>query len=459
MKQLRPRWSGPLNCPIEQGFFGLSKVEARLGRITLRVLRDGRRFTVDVASDGEGLVSHAGAGLLAEAADRLGLTAALSEGLAGMRERRGGAERGPGGGGLAGVLARRGGRPGRPRARRRAGAPVRAVGPLAALRAVREQEPLFGAVASAATAFRVVAAIAADPARHGALREARARARANAWNAGARPQRIVIDIDATLITAHSDKDGAAGTFRGGFGFHPLLADLDETREALAGVLRPGNAGANTASDHLRVLDLALEQLGQVDTAAAIVVRTDSAAATHQFTDELRAAQINFVMGYDLTEAVRAAILTLPEAAWAPAIGQDGEDRDGAWVAEISARLDLSTWPDGTRVIVRRERPHPGAQLSFTDHDGHRFLATLTDLAGDAVELERLHRARASAEDRIRAAKQTGLENLPFRDFNHNAIWLELSLIAQDLTAWTQHLTLDGELARCEPKTLRYEVVP
>jgi hypothetical protein len=405
----------------------------------LRVQRDGRRFTVEVASDGAGLVSHAGAGLLAEAADRLGLTAALSEGLAGMRERRGGHDPGRVVRDLAVMLADGG-------------------DCLADLRAVREQEPLFGPVASDATAFRVVAAIAADPALLGALREARARARANAWNAGARPQRIVIDIDATLITSHSDKDGAAGTFRGGFGFHPLLAYLDETREALAAVLRPGNAGANTASDHLRVLDLALEQLGQVDAAGAIVVRTDSAAATHQFTDELREAHITFVMGYDLTEPVRAAILTLPEAAWAPAIGQDGSPREGAWVAEITDRLDVGTWPDGTRVIVRRERPHPGAQLSFTDHDGHRFVATLTDLDGDPVELERLHRARASAEDRIRAAKQTGLENLPFRDFDHNAIWLELSLIAQDLTAWTQHLALDGELARCEPKTLRYRLL-
>jgi Transposase DDE domain group 1 len=403
------------------------------------VQRDGRRFTVEVASDGEGLVSHAGAGLLAEVADRLGLTAALSEGLAGMRERRGGHDPGRVVRDLAVMLADGG-------------------DCLADLRAVREQEPLFGAVASDATAFRVVAAIAADPVLLGALREARARARANAWNAGARPKRIVIDIDATLITAHSDKDGAAGTFRGGFGFHPLLAYLDETREALAGVLRPGNAGANTAADHLRVLDLALEQLGQVDAAGPIVVRTDSAGATHQFTDELRAAHINFVMGYDLTEPVRAAILTLPEAAWAPAIGQDGAPREGAWVAEITDRLDLATWPDGTRVIVRRERPHPGAQLSFTDHDGHRFLATLTDLDGDPVELECLHRARASAEDRIRAAKQTGLENLPFRDLGHNAVWLELSLIAQDLTAWTQHLTLDGELARCEPKALRYRLL-
>jgi hypothetical protein len=405
----------------------------------LRVSRNGRRFTVEVASDGEGVVSHAGAALLAEAADRLGLTRALSGDLAPMRQRRGGHDPGRVVRDLAVMLADGG-------------------DCLSDLRAVRDQQPLFGAVASNATAFRVIDEIARDPALVAAVRDARACARARAWAAGAAPERIIIDIDATLITAHSDKDGAAGTFKGGFGFHPLLAYLDETREALAGVLRPGNAGANTASDHLRVLDLALEQLGQTDASGPIVVRTDSAAATHQFTDELRAAQINFVMGYDLTEAVRAAILTLPEAAWAPAIGQDGENRDGAWVAEISDRLELSTWPDGTRVIVRRERPHPGAQLSFTDHDGHRFLATLTDLDGDPVELERLHRARASAEDRIRAAKQTGLENLPFRDFDHNAVWLELSLIAQDLTAWTQHLTLDGELARCEPKTLRYRLL-
>jgi hypothetical protein len=128
------------------------------------------------------------------------------------------------------------------------------------------------------------------------------------------------------------------------------------------------------------------------------------------------------------------------------------------VAEPTHRLDLAAWPEGTRVIVRRERPHPGAQLSFTDHDGHRFLATLTDLPGDAVELERDHRARANAEDRVRIAKQTGLENLPFREFDHNAVWLELSLIAQDLIAWTQLLALDGELAICEPKTLRYRLL-
>jgi Transposase DDE domain group 1 len=411
-----------------------------LGRITLKVQRDGRRFTVDVASDGEGLVSHAGAGLLAEAADRLGLTDALCDALAGRRERRGRRDPGRVVRDLAVMLADGG-------------------DCLADLRAVRDQQVLFGPVASDATAFRVIDAIAGDGALLERLRAARARAREHAWNAGAAPERIIVDIDATLITAHSEKQGAAGTFKRSFGFHPLLAYLDHTREALAGVLRPGNAGANTAADHIEIVELVLDQLPRaVVETAAVVVRTDSAAATHQFTDELRAANINFLMGFDLTETIRQAILGLPESAWRPAIRQDGEQREGAWVAEITDRLDLSAWPTGCRVIVRRERPHPGAQLSFTDHDGHRFLATLTDLDDDAVELECLHRARASAEDRVRNGKQTGLENLPFQGFDHNAVWLELSLIAQDLIAWTQRLALDGELAACEPKTLRYRLL-
>src|SRR4051794_14408169 len=330
---------------------------------------------------------------------------------------------------------------------------------LADLRALRDQPPLFGPVASDATAFRVIDALAGDPGLLAALRVARARARERAWELGAAPERVVIDIDATLITAHSEKEGAAGTFKRGVGVHPLLAVLGGSREALAGLLRPGNAGANTAADHIEMVALALAQLpGEVVCDSEIVVRTDSAAATHAFTDDLADANLRFLMGYDLTETVRSAILGLPKRAWRPAVGQDGQRREGAWVAEITRALDLAGWPDGTRVIVRRERPHPGAQLSFTDHDGHRFLATLTDLPGDPAELERLHRARANAEDRIRAAKQTGLENLPFRDFDHNQVWLELSLIAQDLTAWTQLLCLDGALAVCEPKTLRYRLL-
>ena len=232
----------------------------------------------------------------------------------------------------------------------------------------------------------------------------------NAWDAGAAPGRVVIDIDATLITAHSEKEGAAGTFKRGFGFHPLLAYLDETREALAGILRPGNAGANTAADHIEVVELALEQLPRqvVETARdrgpyrqrGRHARADRRAARrgHPVPDGLRPHR----------GVCREAILGLPESAWRPAVRQDGEIREGAWVAEITDRLDLSAWPQGSRVLVRRERPHPGAQLSFTDHDGHRFLATLTDLDGDPVELECLHRARANTEDRIRAASRPAL---------------------------------------------------
>jgi Transposase DDE domain group 1 len=306
----------------------------------LRVTRDGRRFTVDVVADGEGLVSHAGAGLLGEAADRVGLTRALAAALASMRERRGRHDPGRVIRDLALMLADGG-------------------DCLADLRAVRDQESLFGPVASDATAFRVIDAIARNPGLLNALRVARARARENAWTAGVSPERVVIDVDATLIGAHSEKDGAAGTFKGGFGFHPLLAYLDESREALAGVLRPGNAGANTAADHIEVVDLALEQLPRsVVEDAEIVVRTDSAGATHELTDELRAANINFLTGLDLTATLRAAILDLPETAWRQAIGQDGQQRDGAWVAEITDRLDLAGWPTASRVIVRRERRAP-----------------------------------------------------------------------------------------------------
>jgi hypothetical protein len=410
--------------------------------VTLRVMREGRSFTVDVTADGAGLVSHAGAALLAETADRVGLTRELSRVLAGLRERRGKHDPGRVIRDLAVMLADGG-------------------DCLSDLRAVRDQQPLFGPVASDTTAFRLIDRIASDPALLEALREARARARAGAWELGARPQRIVIDVDATLVGAHTEKEGAAVNFKGTFGFHPLLAYLDETREALAGMLRPGNAAAHSAADQIAVLDEALEQLPRAvisDPECEIVLRADSAGAALELCQAARDARIGFLVGFDLTKQVRRAILSLPEHAWRPALRQDGHERDGAQVTEITDQLEFYDWPQRSRVIVRRERPHPGAQLSFTDIDGHRFQATLTDLPGSAVELERLHRGRARAEDRVRAAKQTGLENLPFREFALNAVWLELSLIAQDLSVWTQALCLDGELATCEPKTLRYRLL-
>jgi hypothetical protein len=410
----------------------------------LKVHRGGRSFTVDVAADGAGLVSHAGAGLLGEVADRVGLTRELSSALSGMRERRGRHDPGRVIRDLAVMLADGG-------------------DCLSDLRAVRDQEPLFGAVASNSTAFRLIDRVASEPGMVDAIRAARAGARERAWGLGVRPERIVIDIDATLINAHTEKEGAAVNYRSGFGFHPMLAYLDESHEALAGVLRGGGAPAHSAQAQIDVLDLALAQLPQpvvADLDTEIVMRIDSAGAAGALCQAAQDANIGFLVGFDLFTGVRESILMVAEDAWRPAIRQDGSERDGAQIAEIThiERLDLTPWPTGSRVIVRRERPHPGAQLKFTDHDGHRFQATLTDLTGDAVELERLHRGRGDAENLIRAAKQTGLENFPFRAFALNAVWLELSLIAQDLIAWTQTLCLERELAVCEPKALRYRLL-
>jgi hypothetical protein len=392
---------------------------------------------LQVVADAEGLTSRAGSVLVAGVADRVGLTAGLSEALAGLRERRSRHDPGRVLRDLALALADGG-------------------DCLADLRALRDQEPLFGVVASDATAWRVLAAL--DEPRLRAIRLARADARRRVWTQAAAPGRVILDLDATLVTAHSEKEGAAGTYKGGFGFHPLLCYEAGSEEALAGLLRPGNAGSNTAQDHIEVLERSLVQLPEQAVGRGLLVRCDRAGATHAFLDHVEARGLGFSVGLDLTEPVRAAILALGERAWQPALAQDGGDREGAWVAELP--LDLTGWPPGTRAICRRERPHPGAQLSFSDQNGYRFQVFLTNQQGRRIaRLEQLHRGRAACEDRIRCGKDTGLTNLPFRSFDANAAWLELVLIAQDLLAWTQRLLLVGtELARCEPKRLRYRLL-
>ncbi|MDX6670272.1 MAG: hypothetical protein QOI91_635 [Solirubrobacteraceae bacterium] len=265
---------------------------------------------------------------------------------------------------------------------------------------------------------------------------------------------------ATLIASHSEKEGAAGTFKGGYGFHPMLAYCDETGEALAGTLRPGNAGSNSSADQIDVVEQGLQQVpAELIETIEIVVRADSAGATHELMDYCRQGRLRYTVGYELNDQVRAAILKIADDAWVCALGADGSPRENGQVAEITKQLNLSSWPDASRVIVRRERAHPGAQLSFTDHDGHRFQATLTDqTCPDIQALELHHRQRAHTEDHIRNDKDTGLRNLPFRDFEHNRVWLALTRIAHDLICWTQRLLLSGELARCEPKRLRYRLL-
>jgi Transposase DDE domain group 1 len=407
------------------------------------VKRNTRRPRVVVTADGKGVAAHAGTRLVADMADGLGLTAGLSAAMAQTRQRRSGHDPGRVLVDLA-VMVADGGTS------------------LSDLKVLRDQPELFGTVASDPTAWRVLDSI--DERAMAAINAARAAARAVAWAAGARPPTdvIVLDFDATLVTSHSEKEQAAPNYKHGFGFHPLLCFVDATNDALAGVLRPGNAGSNTAADHVALLDAALAQLPvktkKIDPVAGewMLARADSAGATHGFVDALRERGLEFSIGYPMDEAVRQAVLGLGSGAWREAIHQDMEIREGAEVAEITDRLDLSAWPQGTRAIVRREEPHPGAQLTFSDLDGHRFQVFICDSADpDLSYLEARHRGHARVEDRIRNAKQTGLANFPCHDFANNAAWLVTVLMACDLITWTQQLTLEGEMTKAEPKRMRY----
>ena len=385
-------------------------------------------------------MSHAGSALLAQVADKTGLTRALSRELSGLRQRRGGHDPGRVVRDLAVMLADGG-------------------DCLSDLRAVADQAALFGPVASTSTAFRVIDQIAGTPSLLDGVRDAHARARERVWQLAGAPAKLTIDLDATLIGSHSEKEGAAGTYKGGYGFHPMLAYADQTGEALGAQLRPGNAGANTAADQIAVAEHAIEQIPAEHVAdIELLLRVDSAGACHELLDWCREGQIRFSVGYDLTETIRTAITEIPHSAWAAALDQDGTQRANGQVCEITPALDLTSWPTGSRILVRRERAHPGAQLTFTDHDGHRFQAILTDQPGDPADLERDHRGRARVEDHIRNDKDTGLRNLPFRDFEHNKVWLQLVLLAHDLIVWTQRLLLTGELAKAEPKRLRYRLL-
>jgi hypothetical protein len=290
-----------------------------------------------------------------------------------------------------------------------------------------------------------------------------ARVRERAWALGAAPQGpLRLDLDATLLEAHSDKQGAAGTFKHGFGFHPLVCWLDRgdgTGEALSGILRPGNAGSNTAQDHIDVLAMALLALPKPVRGQPILVRADTAGATHAFVNDLVRRNLWFSIGFPIDADIKAAILAAPPSAWQPAADAHGHPRAGAGVCELSW-LDLSGWPAGTRAICRRERPHPGAahKMTFTDPDGHRFQVLITNQQDpDIVRLEARHRPHARVEDRIRCGKATGLRNLPFSDFAANDAWLTLVAIAQTLVCWAQALLLDGDLKIAEPKTLRFRL--
>jgi hypothetical protein len=227
-------------------------------------------------------------------------------------------------------------------------------------------------------------------------------------------------------------------------------------EPLAIALRPGNAGSNTAADHIEAARLALAQLPR-HLRRRVLIRADSGGGTHEFLAWLTrpGRRLAYSVGFTISEDIGQAILQLPARAWTPAYDSERQVRPGAWVAELTGMLDLSSWPAGMRVIVRKERPHPGAQLRFTDLDGHRFTCFATSTrGGQLADLELRHRRRARCEDRIRAAKDTGLRNLPLHGYAQNQIWCEIVTLACELLAWMQLLALTGPARRWEPKRLR-----
>jgi hypothetical protein len=424
---------------------------------------------LSVIAGGESLVSHAGGVLLVETARRSGLAGQLSRLLGRWRLPLASHDPGKIVVDLAIAVALGGD----------------AAADVAVLRA---QPGVFGPVASDPTVSRLISRLAGDAEDVvSAISTVRAAARERVWGiAGAPVQdgQVVIDVDATLVTAHSDKQDATRTWKKTYGFHPLLGFVDHGSasggEPVSELLRPGKAGSNTAADHVVVLDAALAQLPASlrsrDEAGRVpvLVRTDAAGATRGFAAHLHERGVEFSVGASFAHLdVHSALAQLPAAVWTPAYparkpraaehGVQIEPRDGAWVAEATGLTPLTGWPPGTRLILRKERPHPGAQLRTTDADGLRITGFLTNTnhggpGRQLADLELRHRRHARVEDRIRAAKDTGLRNLPFHDTDQNRIWVAVAALAAELLAWCARLALPTTAAGYEPKRLRLRIL-
>lgn len=410
--------------------------------------RIGSYPRVRVEGGGRAVVSQAGGVLLVETARKVGLDQAISAALAPWRKSR--AVHDPGKMLLDVALA------------------VALGGDcLADVGMLRAEPAVFGPVASDPTVSRLIDTLAAaGPKALDAIRAARAEVRQRVWklagtSAPDAAGEVIVDLDGVLVLAHSEKQDAAATWKKSFGHHPLMGFVDHgsggTGEPVAALLRPGNAGSNTAADHITTTRLALAQLPKRHRRGrSTLIRTDSAGGTHEFLAWLskRGRWLSYSVGMTITDAIHQAVLKVPASAWTPAVEPGGEIREGAWTAELGGDV-LKGWPRGMRLVVRKERPHPGAQLRFTDADGLRLTCFATNTSdGKITDLELRHRRRARAEDRIRNARATGLRNLPLHDTAQNQIWLEIVQIALDLLAWLPMLALTGKPRLWEPRRLR-----
>ncbi len=335
---------------------------------------------------------------------------------------------------------------------------------------LRAQPALFGPVPSDSTLYRTYRQI--DAVTLAGLWDAVASVRADVWAAVDAGEAVVLDIDGSLVEIHSEhKAGTAPTYKGGFGFHPMFCFADMTGETLAALLRPGNATANSSVDHLCVLDAAIGQLpaeiasghhdGDDPTAVSrpVMVRADSAGATRGFVWGCRDRNVGFAVVARKNARIHAAISKIADHddRWTPALTQTGDERCGAAVCEVTDLVDLSAWPPGTRLIVRREPLHPGAQQSLFPSLEFRYWGHYTDQPGDPVTLDQHMRAHAHVEDHIRRLKDSGLDRFPFVDLDANRARLAIVAFAADLVRWFQLVCLDGPLAIAEPKTLRWQL--
>jgi hypothetical protein len=342
------------------------------------------------------------------------------------------------------------------------------------IEALRAQPELFGEVPSDSTVYRTFTEDL-TPEVVDQLQAGVAGIRAKVWRRagltkGSAP--VVLDIDSTLCEIHSEnKQDTAPTYKGGFGFHPMLCFADATGEMLSGLLRPGNAGANDATDHLTVLDAAVAALpteiavGHAEdddgtgVRRTVVVRADSAGATSDFVWGCYDRVIRFsVTARTNTQVTRAiSAIAADPSAWRGARRQNGKTRKGAAVAEATAYIDTSAWPPGTRLIIRREPLHPGAQQTLFPDLEYRYVGFYTDQAGSPVRLDVFHRAHAHVEDDIAWLRDSGLERYPFTKFAANSAWMAVVGMAGALVRWFQRLCLSGLLARAEPKALRWRI--
>jgi Transposase DDE domain group 1 len=355
-----------------------------------------------------------------------------------------------------------------------------ATGVAGAVEVLRQSLAVLTAVASAPTAWRAVDEL--DEAALARIATARAAHRRAMWaRLAKRPGGfpwvtvagqvwhgwVVLDVDASLVESHSDKQGAAATYKKHiYGLHPILVSCANTDEMLAVLLRNGNAGSNTVADHIAVLSEAVAQLPPAYR-RRIIFRADGAGATKDLLAWIRTEAAahgytwHYSVGFDVTEPIRQAITEVPPKVWVPALTPADKIRRGAHVTEITGLLCLPDgWPQDMRVMARTEPLHPRhrKQASAVEKQrGQRFQATATDLPGHHYpRLDAFHRNHANVEAAIKDGKDLGLRRLPSYSFAFNQAWCTIVAIAADLLAWLRHLALDHHptLSKATPATLR-----